>query len=242
LAESNPVIAVIGYKGVVGNATYQLLSRLNYNVVGIDVGDQPGASDIAFVCIPEGEVSPSVLRRHTTRLFVIRSTVPPLTCEQLQGELGIHVLHNPEFLREASSVVDEFNPDRIIIGDCCREHGDLVARLFEPLRRPIIRSSRRVTELTKIACNSWLAMVISYWNTIDVIAGKMDVSGTEVGMLASTDPRISSYGSRFHCKYGGKCLPKDIDQLRRLADSLGVKPKLLDAVADVNNECQEQGR
>lgn len=227
-------IEVIGYKGIVGNATYTLLSRLGHKVVGTDNNDIPQISDIAFVCIPEGEVTAKVLQKHQTHLFVIRSTILPGTCEKLQDELKVHVLHNPEFIREATAIMDEFNPDRIIIGDCCRHHGDMIASLYKPLRKPIIRSKRKVTELTKLACNAHLATLISFWNEVDEIAEKLGISGTEVGMLANTDPRISSYGSRFHQRFGGKCLSKDTRHLIELAKETGINPALLEATIEIN--------
>ena len=231
-------LAVIGYKGVVGNATYTLMQRLGYEVVGSDNGNGTTVSDIAFVCLPELIVTAETLSRHRTELFVIRSTVLPNTCELLQSELGVHVLHNPEFLKEASAVLDEFNPDRVVIGECCKEHGELVASLYAPLCKPIYRTNRRVTELAKLSCNGYLATVISYWNEIEEIANKLGISGTEVGMLASTDPRVSNYGSRYHGKFGGKCLPKDTEHLITTARNLGMNPALLKAVMKVNEDTE----
>ena len=227
-------ILVVGYKGVVGNATYQLLNRLGYRVHGIDVGDEIIESDIAFICLPEALVVPEQLASYKTSLFVVRSTVPPGTCENIQDRLGIHTLHNPAFLREITAIMDSFNPDRVVIGECCKEHGDIINGIYEALRRPIYRSCRKVTELMKLACNGWLATVISYWNEVDEIAKRLGISGTEVGMLASTDPRIGFYGSRFHSKFGEKCLRKDLRHLINVARSTGTNPMLLESLMRVN--------
>lgn len=241
-------ITVIGYKGVVGNATYSLFKRLGYDVNGIDIKDSshndPILGEILFICIPESGVTSKNLRKYITtrtQLFVIRSTVLPSTCELLQSELGIHVAHNPEFLREASSVIDSFSPERVLIGYCCEKHAQWIQDLYNPLCRPVYLAARRVTELTKLACNGWLANVISYWNTIDRIAQEYGLSGTEVGMLASTDPRIGDYGSRFHNKFGGKCLPKDLNHLISIAQLLGLDTECscLKAIAEVNNTAEE---
>jgi len=231
-------ITVIGYKGVVGNATYELFNSLGYKVSGVDVGDRPVSSDVTFVCLPEAKVTPNILRQHTTRLFVIRSTVPPGTCEALQLELGVHVAHNPEFLREASAVLDEFNPERVVIGQCCRKHGGLLKHLYRPLRRPIHVTNTRASELLKLACNGYLATLISYWNEIEEIASALGINGVEVGMLASTDPRINPYGSRYHHRFGGRCLPKDTIALITVARRCGVNPSMLEATLKINEECK----
>ena len=235
-------IIVVGYKGVVGNATYQLLSRLGNVVVGVDKGDIPVSGDITFACLPETLLTTEVLREYKTKLYIVRSTVPPGTCQRLQDRLGVHVLHNPEFLRENSAVMDAFTPDRIIIGECCPEHGDLLEGLYKPLARPVYRTGQLVSELTKLACNGWLATIISYWNEIDSMATKLGISGTEVGMLASTDPRIGNYGSRLHNQFDGKCLPKDMRQLINTAGELGIKARLLKAVMGVNMGANEGHR
>jgi len=231
-------IAVVGYKGVVGNATYTLMERLGYEVKGYDIGDSPQPSDVTFICLPEQLVNAETLKPYKLSLLVIRSTVLPNTCEALELELGTHVMHNPEFLREASAVLDEFTPKRIVIGECCKEHGDLVEELYKPLCKPIFRTKRVVSELAKLACNGYLATVISYWNEIDGIASKLGISGTEVSMLASTDPRVSNYGSRYHAKFGGKCLPKDTEHLISTARNLGINPALLEAAIKINEEVE----
>lgn len=229
-------ITVIGHRGVVGNATYQLLSRLGYEVHGCDMEDRPVESDIAFVCLPEREVRANLLQMYHTKLYVVRSTVVPGTCEQLQRDLGVHVLHNPEFLRESSAVIDSFNPDRIIIGACCPEHAATMERLYKQLYKPVFVTDRKVSELTKLACNGWLAAVIGYWNEIDTLADALGISGTEVGMLASTDPRISAYGSRYHNRFGGKCLPKDTQHLIDIAREHGLPVDLLETI--MANNCK----
>jgi len=169
-------------------------------------------------------------------LIVIRSSVAPNTCSALQGKYKRHICHNPEFLREATALQDEFSPARIVIGECCKEHGDLLEELYKPLQRPIIRTDPTTSELVKLANNVHLNCLISYWNTIEEIAKRAGVSGHQVGMIASLDPRISPYGSRLHQKYGGRCLPKDISHLIEFAKTLGYDPVLLKAIEEVNKQ------
>ncbi len=235
-------IEVIGYKGVVGNATYELFRRLGYQVTGSDKGDVVTTADIYFVCVPEDVVAEVVYSKILVRnnpLIVIRSSVAPKTCGDLAQKMDYpHICHNPEFLREAIALQDEFTPARIVIGECCKEHGDILEGLYRPLQRPIIRTDTRISELVKLASNVHLSCLISYWNTIEEIAKRVGVSGHQIGMIASLDPRISPYGSRFHNKYGGRCLPKDTEQLIKFAESIGYNPILLKAIQEVNEQCE----
>lgn len=233
---------VVGYKGVVGNATYELFKRLGYEVVGSDKGDPLLPADVYFVCLPEDAVEELVYRRiriWDKSLIVIRSSVLPGTCVKLVDRIEYpHICHNPEFLREAIAVQDEFNPARIVIGQCCAEHGKLLKSLYRPLRVPIVLTDPTTSELVKLASNNYLSCVISYWNTIEEIAKRIGVSSHQVGMIASMDPRISPYGARFHNKYGGRCLPKDAQQLIHFAENIGYDPVLIKAVEEVNDRCE----
>jgi len=232
-------IHVIGCKGVVGGATYELFKRLGYDVTGSDKGDSVTTeADVYFICVPEDTVHKIVyLMRDISPgvLMVVRSSVVPGKCKYLAEAYIMHICHNPEFLREAIAVQDEFSPARIVIGQCCEEHGDVLESLYKPLGVPIVRTDPTTSELVKLASNNYLSTVISYWNTVEEVAKRVGVSGHQVGMIASMDPRISPYGARLHSKYGGRCLPKDMDQLINLATKLGIQVPLLSSVKDVND-------
>lgn len=236
-------VHIIGYRGVVGNATYQLFKSLGYEVTGSDDYDDIEEAAIYFICVPEDSVAKVVL--DITRLphfspdhpIVVRSSVPPGTCKELSKIIpNLHISHNPEFAREAIAVQDTFNPSRIVIGQCCEEHGKLLKDLYRTLRCPIVITDPTTSELVKLASNNYLSCVISYWNTIEEIAKRIGVSGHQVGMIASMDPRISPYGARFHTKYEGRCLPKDAKQLIEFAESIGYNPILIKAIEEVNNQ------
>ena len=111
----------------------------------------------------------------------------------------------------------------------------MLESLYKPLRVPVVRTDPTTSELAKLASNNYFSTVISYWNTIEEIAKRVGVSGHQVGMIASMDPRISSYGARFHNKYGGRCLPKDAQQLIKFCGDIDYDPVLIKAVEEVNN-------
>jgi len=232
-------ICIIGNKGVVGSATYELFSRLGYGTTGMDRDESIPEAHTYFICVNENEVEGVVEKlSHMWKnaLVVIRSTTTPNTITKLTEKYNLHISHNPEFLREAMAVLDEFNPYRIVIGECCKTHGDYLEALYKPLYRLIVRVSPTMSEWVKLASNCYLASTIAFWNTIDFLAEKDGISGSQIGMIASLDPRISSYGSRYHHKYGGKCLPKDISQLIEYSKELGCNAGLLEAIEKSNDE------
>jgi len=229
-------ICVVGYKGVVGNATYEVFKRFGYDVSGADKGDAVPKADLYFICTPENVVGSVVKKlRKYDGLIVIRSTVLPGITEKLMKEYGKHICHIPEFLREATALYDALRENRTVIGQCCEEHGDFLERVFAPLQTQVVRTSPRTSEMVKLATNAYLATLISYWNELGSICDKIGVNSHRVGKIASLDSRVSDYGAVQHKRrFGGHCLPKDLNQLLDLCKKINYDAKLLKAVRDVN--------
>lgn len=239
------IIEVVGYKGIVGNATYRwftAMTSLKIAVYGRDKGNSllpPTIQPIiSFICVPEAHIDEVCSEAaNYASLVIIRSTVPPGTCQRLQGKLGIHICHNPEFLREATSVQDIFNPSYILIGACCQEHGALLQELYSPAQAEIVVTDPLTSEFTKIITNNYLACLISFWNEMEAICRASGSSAYKIAAIATKDPRVTEYGARWHHKFAGKCLPKEIEQMADYAAHRGVKVPMLKAIKEVN-ECQ----
>lgn len=234
------LIEVVGYKGVVGGATYEWLKTMHpgHKVVGREVGDVVALSDLSFLCVPEAVVEDvCAVTADYTRVMVVRSTVAPGTCKSLQLKHGRHVCHNPEFLREATAIQDAFNPAYVLIGACCREHAEMVSRLYEPAQVKTVIVNTTTSEMVKVATNNYLACLVSFWNEIESICQVSGVAGHRVGAIASLDPRVGWYGARYHHQYGGKCLPKEIEQMLEYAKQKDIDLKMIPAIKEVN-ECQ----
>jgi nucleotide sugar dehydrogenase len=228
------VIEVIGYKGVVGNATYQWLTEMGYEVIGRDKGDaKPSGVDVSIICVPEAAVEVVALEAFYADWLVIRSTVHPGVCEHISEVTGKHVCHVPEFLREASAVVDAFNPAYILIGACCSEHGGILKELYSPAQVEIVITDTLTSELVNIVTNNYLSCLIIFCNEMDAICEASGVKGHKVGAIVARDPRVSPYGARYHHKFGGKCLPKELDQMLMYARGK-VDTPMLKAIQEVN--------
>lgn len=231
------LIEVVGYKGVVGGATYEWLKTMHprHEIVGREPGDLVALSDVSFVCVPEAVVEEvCAATADYTRVMVVRSTVVPGTCKSLQMKYGRHVCHNPEFLREATAIQDVFNPSYVLIGACCWEHAEMVSRLYESAQVKTVIVNTTTSEMVKVATNNYLACLVSFWNEMESICQASNVVGHRVGAIASLDPRVVWYGAKYHHQYGGKCLPKEIDQMLAYAREKGISMKLLEAIKEVN--------
>jgi len=200
-------------------------------------------ADVTFICTPESAV-PGVISQFANGkyagLFVIKSTVKPGTTNELMKLYDVHICNNPEFLRQRSNIEDALSPSRIVIGTCCSAHSQILLDLYLPMGRPIVFTTPTLSELAKLAVNSLRASIITYWNEMDELCKKLDVSTEELAKIVQTDKSIGefeggSWGTRFFGEpFGGKCLPKDLVQLIGSFRDQGLNPLFFEAVESYN--------
>jgi UDPglucose 6-dehydrogenase len=241
-------IQIIGV-GVVGEAQAYLASKLGHEVLGVDRSrvaseyakiskEMEREVDVTFICTQEAAV-PRVVEDLVSRgvkgLYVIKSTVPSGTTLSLMKKHDIHICHNPEFLVEQVSFESVSHPSMIVIGQCCAAHSQILRDIYTPIGCPIIVSQPTITETVKLTLNSYLSTLISYWNEIDKITKALGISTKEVADIVKLDSRVSKYGTAFFgAPFGGKCLPKDLDQLIQVSHIAGADSSLLEALRDFN--------
>ena len=147
-------------------------------------------------------------------VLIMKSTVPVGTGERIRGELDsrglgqVGYVSNPEFLKEGAAIPDFMRPDRVVIGDFDPAQGDLVARLYEPLGAPIVRTSVPSAEMVKYASNAFLATKISF---INEIANVCEEVGADVAVVAKgmgLDARIGPAFLRAGIGFGGAASPR----------------------------------
>lgn len=149
-------------------------------------------------------------------------------------DVSFAVVSNPEFLREGSAVQDFFNPDRIVLGSSDVEAAYQVARLYMPLRAPIITTDIYTAEMIKYASNAFLATKISFINEIAQMCERLGANVKEVAVGMGYDKRIGRAFLNAGLGYGGSCLPKDVRALAHMAGEAGLHPQLLHAVMQIN--------
>jgi len=216
-------------------------------------------SSIAMICVnadssPEGVVDLSsltqvidqIVEARRSKAFsgtvVIRSTVPPGTCDRLLmptlRTCGLQLVANPEFLREGSAVKDFMHPSMIVIGGESAEAIQSVSELYAPLDQSVHVVGFREAEFIKYACNVFHALKIAFANEIGGLCSAMQVDGEEVMEILRSDTKLNSSSAYLKpgFAFGGYCLSKDIRALNACAVNLGVDLPLLRAVLPSNAE------
>jgi len=215
----------------------------NSEIIFIAVGTPPksnGEADLSAIEKVSREVAQNMA---SYRLIVEKSTVPVKTGEWVARtitENNIHradfdVASNPEFLREGSALEDFMNPDRIILGVSSDRAANLLVKLYEPLNAPILITDINSAELIKHASNAFLAMKISFVNSVANICEKTGADIHKVAKGIGLDKRIGEAFLQAGIGYGGSCFPKDVLAFIHLAERIGYDFKLLKAVKEVND-------
>jgi UDPglucose 6-dehydrogenase len=212
-------------------------------IVFMAVGTPPlpsGEPDLSFLKAASEEVARSMTGY---RLVVNKSTVPIGSHRVVADWMAPHAKHafdvvsNPEFLKEGSAVDDFLKPDRVVIGtdkDACFER---MAELYAPFVRqgnPILRMDPVSAEMTKYACNAFLATRISFMNELSVLCEKVggDVEMIRRGM--TTDVRIGKHFLYAGAGYGGSCFPKDVQALMATGRKYDVPLSIVTSAEEAN--------
>jgi UDPglucose 6-dehydrogenase len=170
-------------------------------------------------------------------VVVVRSTVPPGTCDRLSSRfLGrVEIIYSPEFLREGSAVADFLNPDRVVIGGRSESAMQKYSELLAPLGCPTLMMSTTNAELSKCMSNAFLAMKISFANQVANLCDEIDGDALQVLNAVGGDRRIGRQFLHPGIGFGGPCFEKDVKSMIHLSRTLGVECDLLDATLGLND-------
>jgi UDPglucose 6-dehydrogenase len=197
------------------------------------------------------------------KLVVEKSTVPAQTGQELKRALDVYsrksgtnftVASNPEFLREGTAVNDFLHPDRIVVGVDEPAAAKKLREIYAPIldkkfncpahdgRCPdspppvFVVTTVNSAELIKHASNSFLALKISFANSLADMCDQLGADVQEVTAAVGMDPRIGPQFLQAGLGFGGFCLPKDVQAFIRLAERVGIDFTLLKAAEQVNKQ------
>ncbi|MDQ4125890.1 MAG: UDP-glucose/GDP-mannose dehydrogenase family protein [Actinomycetota bacterium] len=227
-----------------------------------DSEDAVAEADVVFICVGTppratgeadlGAVEQSaidVARKATKPAVVVqKSTVPAGTARRLRRTLDqirssslpeLEIASNPEFLRQGSAIEDSMHPERILVGaDSDRAFEQLRAVYAPWIDRGyrLIETDIATAELAKHACNSFLALKISFANALARMCERAGADVVDVVDVMGSDSRIGRAFLDAGLGYGGYCFPKDVQAFERLANDLGYDFSVLRDVERVNEE------
>jgi UDPglucose 6-dehydrogenase len=195
--------------------------------------------------------------------LVVKSTVPIGTNRRVEHivnrvlkERGVtaqvFMASNPEFLREGRALSDSFFPDRVLVGAGKEQALEAMRLLYQPLLdqsfmppsflpRPqeyklphYITTDATSAEVSKYACNAFLATKISFINEMGGLCERVGADVTQVARVMGLDHRIGSPFLNAGLGWGGSCFPKDTKALMSMAGEYSYQMPIIEAACEVN--------
>ncbi len=214
--------------------------------VGTPMGED-GSADLQYVLAVAKEIGEKM---HKPLVVVNKSTVPVGTAKRVKEvitqslkarnlEIKFSIASNPEFLKEGDAINDFLKPDRVVIGIEESWSEEILKELYAPFSHNhdrLIIMDIKSAEMTKYAANAMLATKISFMNEIANICEAVGANINDVRVGIGSDKRIGYSFIYAGCGYGGSCFPKDVKALGKIAYDVGVNPRIINAIEQVNGE------
>ncbi len=230
-------------------------SSIIFSCVGTP--DNPdGSSNLSYVFAAASEAA-KYLKSGT--IYAQKSTVPVGTGVKIQElftnfKVNAAYVSNPEFLREGTAIIDTLWFDRVVVGSDNKAAANKIIKLYQSIeaKRSRIASlaklksadklhkgqyfitNRSSAELIKVTANAFLALKISFANSIAKLADHSDADINEVMDVVGADKRIGRAFLNAGRGYGGGCFPKDVSGLISSASEYGVDLQIMTAATELN--------
>jgi UDPglucose 6-dehydrogenase len=220
---------------VLGAATAAAGADIVFLCVPTPQGDD-GSADLSYIQAAATEIGPSL---RPGSIIVNKSTVPVGSTRVVERAVrrdDVHVVSNPEFLREGTAVRDFLHPDRVVIGAADRDAAERVAALYADLDAKILITDPASAETIKYAANGFLAMKISFVNAVAAMCEAVGADVAAVVQGIGSDTRIGSAFLNPGPGWGGSCFPKDSRALVRIAQDHGYNFSMMRGVIEVNDQ------
>ncbi|HDR4241318.1 TPA: UDP-glucose/GDP-mannose dehydrogenase family protein [Bacillus anthracis] len=204
---------------------------------------EDGSADLSFIKQAAINIARTI---KNDVIIVVKSTVPVgtniyiknLILKNLNYDVKVDIISNPEFLREGSAVNDTFYGDRIVIGSENKTSANVMEEVYKPFGTPIFKTDIQSAEMIKYASNTFLATKISFINGIANLCEMVGADAEKVAQGMGQDKRIGSQFLNAGIGYGGSCFPKDTHALVKVSESLQHKFHLLESVIKLNKNQQ----
>jgi UDPglucose 6-dehydrogenase len=178
-------------------------------------------------------------------IAVIKSSIVPGTAQQYHEKYSnLKIAYSPEFLVERQRLEDFANQDILV---CGTHHEDVAQLVFQQHREAgVLRidNTFQVTptqaELVKYTKNSFYAVKVIFANQLYDICQGMGEDWYKIREIITAEQAQPIGPSHLdpifglNRGFGGKCLPKDTLALGVLAEELGIKYDLMDAIQTDN--------
>ena len=196
-----------------------------FYLISVPTPTNEGHIELRYLEMALENLGKSMRKNKNFPIFVVRSTVPPGTTENLavatlekfsgkKNKKDFGICMNPEFLREVSAENDFINPWMVVIGSDDKESAKKLEKIYSNLKCPIVHVSLKEAEMMKYAHNLLNATKISFFNEMRLVGKKIDVDPEAIFPIVVKSAEAiwnPEYGIKNFGPYSGVCLPKDTE-------------------------------
>lgn len=183
-----------------------------------------------------------------SHLIVLRSTVMPGDTENkiinwLESESNrtvgdeLKLCYWPELTALGDIIKSMESPDVRLVGEYSPTAGDYLEAFINSWRddgTPIARTGITSAEVAKMSINTYVAMKMSFANSLSRICEGVEADVDEVTGAMAHDRRINGNYFTAGARYGGPCFPHDNIAFEALAERAGTTAPLANASNDIN--------
>ena len=209
--------------------------------------------EIIFICVPtpskdNGECDTSIVesiiyelkKLNFVNIIAIKSTVPPLTTQNLIKNTNLKICFVPEFLRERCAEEDFINNHELLaVGTDNDEIYEKLILCHGNLPKHYCKLNPTESEILKYYSNSFNAMKITFANEMYEICSYLGVDyskiknsfikrKTSVDMYLDVNDEMRGFA--------GMCLPKDLSALDYFIKSNNLNLNLFDCINNENKK------
>ncbi len=206
-----------------------------------------GSLDVQYLVRSIREIGAALRSKGSYHVVIVRSTVLPGTLfrevlpvlEQESGKrvgIDIGLCINPEFLREASSLEDFYDPPFTLIGEFDERSGGVVSSMVHFLSAPVFHTDIPTAEMVKYATNAFHGLKVTFANEIGNLCKACNIDGWTVMSILCRDKKLnlSEYYLKPGFAFGGSCLPKDLRALTYHIRQHDLEAPVLDSILRSN--------
>jgi len=215
------------------------------NILFLSLPTQYNINEKMYHIEPIIETLDILQTHHYDGIIVIKSTVEPLTIDNLSEKYKLDIIHNPEFLTARTAFDDFHNQKHIVLGKskiCNEIKFDKVSNFYK-INYPdalISVCTALESESMKLFLNSFYAIKVQYFTEIYLLCSKLGIEYDNVRNLMLKNGWINSMhtivpGPDGNISYGGLCFPKDTNALMYFMEKLDVPHNILEATINERN-------
>ena len=176
---------------------------------------------------------------------VMKSTVEPLTTQEMSDRYKLQLVHNPEFLTARTAFQDFHNQKHIVLGKsstCSDEVFGNVQKFYKDNypQADISVCNCTESESMKLFVNCFYATKVQFFNELYLLSNEIGCNYDTVKNLMLNNGWINPMhtdvpGPDGKLSYGGMCFPKDTNALLEYTKRFNTPNKVISAVIEERN-------